>query len=157
MALLIASSIVLVTVILIVTGLAAGYLREQAIGIAETELARLDAVFAEVADRSLRNGSPTKSQPDSAALPMTELAASYRAAALGEDATVSLLRDYGTVLGQFPPPQPSRYIWRTARRRPSPHRGDIARTRSRRRQVADSSGAPDPGHSGFRGTQPRRR
>jgi signal transduction histidine kinase len=102
MALLIASSIVLVTVILIVTGLAAGYLREQAIGIAETELARLDAVFAEVADRSLRNGSLTKSQPDSAALPMTELAASYRAAALGEDATVSLLRDDGTVLGQFP-------------------------------------------------------
>jgi hypothetical protein len=156
-ALLIASSIVLVTVILIMTGLAAGYLREQAIGIAETELARLDAVFAEVADRSLRNGSLTKSQPDSAALPMTELAASYRAAALGEDATVSLLRDDGTVLGQIPcRREPSRHIWRTARRRPSPHRGDIARTRSRRRQVADSSGAPDPGRSGFRGTQPRR-
>ena len=100
--LLIASSIVLVTVILIATGLAAGYLREQAIGIAETELARLDAVFAEVADRSLRNGSPSTSQPDSAALPMGELAASYRAAALGEDATVSLVRDDGTVLAQFP-------------------------------------------------------
>ncbi len=51
--LLIASSIVLVTAILIFTGLAAGHLREQALKATEGELSRLNVVVAEHSRRSI--------------------------------------------------------------------------------------------------------
>jgi signal transduction histidine kinase len=52
--LLIASGIILITAILIVTGLAAGHLRDAALVTTESELARIDTVLAEAANRSFR-------------------------------------------------------------------------------------------------------
>jgi signal transduction histidine kinase len=52
--LLISCGIVLAATLLIVTGLVAGYLREQTLGAAEAGLSRLDAVLGESADRSLQ-------------------------------------------------------------------------------------------------------
>src|SRR5579863_6285677 len=52
--LLIASGIALITAILIVTGIAANHLREQALTTAASELARIDSVLAEVSNRSLK-------------------------------------------------------------------------------------------------------
>src|SRR5579862_1711531 len=51
--LLIASGIVLITAVLIVTGIAASNLREQALATAERDLVRVDSVLAEAATRSL--------------------------------------------------------------------------------------------------------
>src|SRR5713226_2811427 len=50
--LLIASGIVLITAILIATGIAADHLRQQALTTTEGELGRLDSVLAEAIDRS---------------------------------------------------------------------------------------------------------
>src|SRR5579863_6757876 len=50
--LLIASGIVLITAILIATGVAANHLRRQAISTTESELGRIDSVLAEAIDRS---------------------------------------------------------------------------------------------------------
>jgi signal transduction histidine kinase len=50
--LLIASGIVLIAGILVLTGLVAGHLREQALDATKTEMARLDAVVASSADRT---------------------------------------------------------------------------------------------------------
>jgi signal transduction histidine kinase len=50
--LLIASGIVLITAILIATGIAASQLRQQALYTTESELGRIDSVFAEAIDRS---------------------------------------------------------------------------------------------------------
>jgi signal transduction histidine kinase len=52
--LLVASGIVLASALLIVTGLIAGYLREQALRASATGITRLDAAFAEAGRRSLR-------------------------------------------------------------------------------------------------------
>jgi signal transduction histidine kinase len=52
--LLVASGIVLASALLIVTGLIAGYLREQALRSSATGITRLDAAFAEAGRRSLR-------------------------------------------------------------------------------------------------------
>ena len=50
--LLVAFGIVLITVILIATGIAAGQLRQQALASADSELGRIDSVLAEAIDRS---------------------------------------------------------------------------------------------------------
>src|SRR5215470_12051973 len=52
--LLIASGIILVAAILIVTGVVAGHLREQAVATTQAGLAQLDAVLAEAGGRSMR-------------------------------------------------------------------------------------------------------
>jgi signal transduction histidine kinase len=52
--LLIASGIALISAILIVTGIAENRLRAQALTTAASELARIDSVFAEASDRSLK-------------------------------------------------------------------------------------------------------
>src|SRR5882757_904079 len=52
--LLIASGIALITAILLVTGIAANHLREQALTTAASELARIDSVLAEASNRSLK-------------------------------------------------------------------------------------------------------
>ena len=52
--LLIASGIALIAAILMVTGIAANHLREQALISAASELARIDGVFAEASNRSLK-------------------------------------------------------------------------------------------------------
>ncbi len=52
--LLIASGIALITAILIVTGIAENRLRAQALTTAASELARIDSVFAEASNRSLK-------------------------------------------------------------------------------------------------------
>ena len=54
--LLIACGIVMIAAILIVTGLVAGHLRDQALATTEGELARLDAVVAEFGNRSIQTG-----------------------------------------------------------------------------------------------------
>src|ERR1700719_4418699 len=53
-ALLVACGIVLAAALLIVTGLVAGYLREQTLAATEFGLDRLDAVLAEAGSQSLR-------------------------------------------------------------------------------------------------------
>ncbi len=53
MTLLIASGIVLITALLIATGIAANQLRQQAITTTESELGRIDSVLAKAIDRSL--------------------------------------------------------------------------------------------------------
>jgi signal transduction histidine kinase len=50
--LLVAFGIMLITVILIATGIAAGQLRQQALAAADSELGRIDSVLAEAIDRS---------------------------------------------------------------------------------------------------------
>ncbi len=52
--LLIASGIALIAAILLVTGIAANHLREQALTTAASELARIDSVLAEASNRSLK-------------------------------------------------------------------------------------------------------
>jgi len=52
--LLVACGIVLAAILLIVTGLVAGYLRERTLGASEAGLARLDAVLVETGNRSLQ-------------------------------------------------------------------------------------------------------
>jgi signal transduction histidine kinase len=52
--LLIASGIALIAAILLVTGVAANHLREQALTTAASELARIDSVLAEASNRSLK-------------------------------------------------------------------------------------------------------
>ncbi|MGH7094480.1 MAG: hypothetical protein ACREFB_13215, partial [Stellaceae bacterium] len=56
MTLLIASGIVLIAAILILTGIVAGRLRDQTVATTEGELARLDAVLAQSGDRIFHVG-----------------------------------------------------------------------------------------------------
>src|SRR5579863_4284502 len=51
--LLIASGIALIAAVLMVTGIAANNLREQALATAERDLVRIDSILAEAANRSL--------------------------------------------------------------------------------------------------------
>ena len=53
MTLLVAFGIVLITAILLATGIAANHLRQQALATTESDLGRIDAVLAEAIDRSL--------------------------------------------------------------------------------------------------------
>ena len=123
--LLIASGIVLISAILIVTGLTAGHMREQALDLTEHELARLDSMLSEAAGHSMRvAGVAAGSLPSQAALPTAELIALFRAAALGEGATVCLAREDGVVLAQFPaaPPDASAELSNAAVRAAVQHR-----------------------------------
>ena len=68
--LLIACGIVLATALLIVTGLVAGYLRQQTLKSSEAGLSQLDAVLVEAGNRSLlarRSGAERYSEPHSPA------------------------------------------------------------------------------------------
>ena len=94
--LLIASGIVLISAILILTGLVAGRLRDQALVATRSELVRLDAVLAESVGRSFRGADLTlQSLADRLRPPPGETAAGFGAAMAAPEAKAVLASGLG--------------------------------------------------------------
>jgi signal transduction histidine kinase len=89
---LLATGIVWITVLLSVCGLAAGYLRQQALNTTTGELERLDTIVAETASRSFQGVDAM----------VANLAAMFKKVPIAEDTSIALLGIDGRVLSRYP-------------------------------------------------------